>query len=120
MVSKDVDFLIAASMAVNNGLQKASPVIMEPIMLVNVIAPEEFVGDIIGDINAKRGKVIIVRSNQNKQNIVAEIPMSELFGYSTRIRSLSQGRAVYTMEFCKYEKASMSIQSSIIKNIRGY
>ncbi len=120
LVSKDVDFLIASSVAVNNGLPKASPVIMEPIMLVNVMTPEEFVGDIIGDINAKRGKIIVIRTNQNKQNIVAEVPMSELFGYSTRIRSLSQGRAIYTMEFLKYEKTSSVIQNGIIKNIRGY
>lgn len=120
MVSKDVDFLIASSVAVNNGLSKAVPVIMEPIMLVNVISPDDFVGDIIGDINAKRGKVVVIRSSQNKQNIVAEVPMSELFGYSTRIRSLSQGRAIYTMEFLKYEKASAVIQNGIIKHIRGY
>ncbi|MBW6515405.1 MAG: elongation factor G [Candidatus Cloacimonetes bacterium] len=120
LVSKDVDFLIASSVAVSNGLPKAGPVIMEPIMLVNVLTPEEFVGDIIGDINAKRGKVIVIRSNQNKQNIVAEVPMSELFGYSTRIRSLSQGRAIYTMEFLKYEKTTTVIQNGIIKNIRGY
>jgi elongation factor G len=120
LVSKDVDFLIASSIAVNNGLSKASPVVMEPIMLVNVLTPEDFVGDIIGDINAKRGKIIVIRSNQNKQNIVAEVPMSELFGYSTRIRSLSQGRAIYTMEFMKYEKTSAVIQKGIIKNYRGY
>ena len=120
LVSKDVDFLIASSIAVSKGLQKASPVIMEPIMLVNVITPEDFVGDIIGDINAKRGKIVVIRSNQNKQNIVAEIPMSELFGYSTRIRSLSQGRALYTMEFLKYEKTPQQIQNGIIKHIRGY
>ncbi len=120
MISKDVDFLIASSVAVNKGLQKASPAVMEPIMLVNILTPEEFVGDIIGDVNSKRGKIIVIRSNHNKQDIVAEIPMRELFGYSTRIRSLSQGRAIYTMEFLKYEKTPLEIQNGIIKNIRGY
>jgi elongation factor G len=119
-VSKDVDFIIAASIAVNNGLENGGAVLMEPIMLVNVITPDEFVGDIIGDINSKRGKIVEVRSSMSRQHIVSEIPMGELFGYSTRIRSLSQGRAVYTMEFLKYDKTPSIIQNNVIKNMRGY
>ncbi|MCB5230714.1 MAG: elongation factor G [Candidatus Cloacimonas sp.] len=119
-VSKDVDFIIAASIAVNDALQKASPALMEPIMLVNVITPDDFVGDIIGDLNSKRGRIVEVKTSMNRQHIISEVPMAELFGYSTRIRSLSQGRAVYTMEFLKYEKAPMLVQNSVIKNIRGY
>ena len=113
-------FNIAASIAVNNALNKAEAIIMEPIMLVTIITPEEFMGDIIGDVNSKRGKIEKIRANNNKQEIIAEIPMSELFGYSTRLRSLSQGRAIYTMEFHKHEKVPASIQERILKKIRGY
>ena len=94
---------------------------MEPVMLVNVITPEDFVGDIIGDINSKRGKIEKIYTKENsKQEIISEIPMSELFGYSTRLRSLSQGRAIYTMEYLKYEKVPANIQEKILKRIRGY
>lgn len=118
--SSETAFNIAASIAVNNALNKAEAIIMEPIMLVTIITPEEFMGDIIGDVNSKRGKIEKIRANNNKQEIIAEIPMSELFGYSTRLRSLSQGRAIYTMEFHKHEKVPASIQERILKKIRGY
>ncbi|MCF7919434.1 MAG: elongation factor G [Candidatus Cloacimonetes bacterium] len=119
--SSETAFSIAASIAVNLGLNKAQGVIMEPVMLVSVITPDDFTGDIIGDINSKRGKIEDIRPGKNsKQEITAEVPMSELFGYSTRLRSLSQGRAVYTMEFLKYEKTPLPIQEKILKRMRGY
>ncbi len=119
--SNETAFNIAASMAVNLGLQKAVSIIMEPIMLVSVITPETSTGDIIGDINAKRGKIDTIRADKkDRQEIIAEIPMSELFGYSTRLRSLSQGRAIYTMEFLKYEKVPALIQEKLLKKLRGY
>jgi elongation factor G len=119
--STEMAFHIATSMAVNKGLREAEAVIMEPIMLLSVLTPDEFVGDIIGDINAKRGKVdIFRRHNDYQQEIVAEVPLSELFGYATRIRSLSQGRAVYTLEFKKYEITPPNVQACILKRIRGY
>ena len=119
--SSETAFNIASSMAVNFGLRSAVSIIMEPIMLVSVITPEVSTGDIIGDINSKRGKIenIIAMKNE-KQEIVAEIPMSELFSYSTRLRSLSQGRAIYTMEFLKYEKVPAQVQEKILKKMRGY
>ncbi|MDP8219806.1 MAG: EF-Tu/IF-2/RF-3 family GTPase, partial [Candidatus Stygibacter frigidus] len=119
--SSETAFNIASSIAINYGLQSAVSIIMEPIMLVSVITPEVSTGDIIGDINAKRGKIenIIAMKNE-KQEIVAEIPMSELFSYSTRLRSLSQGRAIYTMEFLKYDKVPTQIQEKILKKMRGY
>ena len=90
-------------------------------MLVNVITPEDFMGDIIGDINSKRGRIEHIRSNTNKkQEITADIPMSELFGYATRLRSISQGRAIYTMEYLKHEKVPANIQEKILKKVRGY
>ena len=118
--SSETAFNIASSIAVSNGLRKARAVIMEPLMLVNVITPEDFVGDVIGDINSKRGRIEDIRTVMNKQEISSEIPMSELFGYATKLRSISQGRAIYTMEFSKYEKVPANIQQKILKKVRGF
>ncbi len=118
--SSEMAFKIASSMAISNGLNKCDPILMEPVMLVSIITPEEFVGDIIGDINARRGHVDIIRPQLNKQEVVALIPMRELFGYATQLRSLSQGRAVYSMEFKRYDRVTVSIQEEILKKIRGY
>jgi elongation factor G len=119
--SNETAFSIATSLAVNTAFQKADGIIMEPIMLVNVITPEDFVGDIIGDVNAKRGKILRVDAEGiHNQIITSEIPMSELIGYTTRLRSISQGRAIYTMEYAKYEKVPLTIQEKLLKRIRGY
>ncbi|MCD4828740.1 MAG: elongation factor G [Candidatus Cloacimonetes bacterium] len=118
--SSDTAFRIAASMGMSQGLIACSPRLMEPLMLVTIITPEDFVGDIIGDINARRGKIGTIRPQLEKQEIVAEAPMSELFGYATQLRSLSQGRAVYTMEFSKYNRVTPSVQEGIMKRVRGY
>ncbi len=120
--SSDTAFSIATSMAVNDALRKArkTAVIMEPIMLVNVITPPDFVGEVIGDINSKRGKVEKIRTQNQKQEIAAKIPMSELFGYATKLRSISQGRAVHTMEYLKHDKVPQNIQEKILKRVRGY
>ena len=119
--SNELAFRIAASMAVGKGLREAAPVIMEPVMLLTVLSPDDFVGDIIADINAKRGHISVMRRhNEYQQEVVADVPLSELFGYATRIRSLSQGRAVYTLEFKKYEIAPAQVQSAVLKRIRGY
>jgi len=118
--SNETAFSIASSIAVNNGLRKAKAVIMEPIMLISVISPEDFMGEIIGDINAKRGRIEHIRNANQKQEITAHVPMSELFGYSTRLRSISQGRAVYTMEYLKHEKTPANIQDKILKKVRGF
>ncbi|MCK9309568.1 MAG: elongation factor G, partial [Candidatus Cloacimonetes bacterium] len=119
--SNELAFRIAAGMAVSKGLREASPVIMEPVMLLTVISPDDFVGDIISDINAKRGKIEIMRRHSEyQQEVVAEVPLSELFGYSTRMRSISQGRAIYTLEFKKYEITPANVQNAVLKRIRGY
>jgi elongation factor G len=118
--SSETAFRIASSIAVGNALRKAKSVLMEPLMKVSVISPDEFIGDIIGDINSKRGKIGQIRMEMNKQEITAEIPMSELFGYSTSLRSISQGRAIYTMEYSKYEKVPANIQEKILKKVRGF
>jgi len=119
--SNETAFRIATSMAVCKALRSAEPVIMEPIMLLSVLCPDDFVGDIISDINSKRGKIDILRRHtEYLQEIVADVPLSELFGYATRIRSISQGRALYTLEFKQYEITPPTIQSGILKRIRGY
>lgn len=118
--SNETAFSIASSIAVNNGLRKAKAVVMEPIMLVSIVSPEDFVGEIIGDVNAKRGRIEHIRNANQKQEITAHIPMSELFGYSTRLRSISQGRADYTMEYLKHEKTPVNIQEKILKKVRGF
>lgn len=119
--STELAFRIAASMAVSKGLREADPQIMEPIMLLTVLSPEDFVGDIIADINSKRGRIgVMRRHNDYQQEIIADVPLSELFGYATRIRSISQGRAIYTLEFKKYEVTPPGIQATILKRIRGY
>ncbi len=119
--SNELAFRIATSMAIGKGLREAAPVIMEPVMLLSVLSPDNFVGDIISDINAKRGHISVLRKHsENIQEIVAEVPLSELFGYATRIRSLSQGRAIYTLEFRKYEITPSQVQNAVLKRIRGY
>jgi len=119
--SNELAFRIATSMAIGKGLQEAAPVLMEPIMRLSALSPDDFVGDIISDINAKRGQITILRQhNEYQQEILSEVPLSELFGYSTRIRSLSQGRAVYSLEFLKYEITPAQVQSAVLKRIRGY
>jgi elongation factor G len=108
-------------MAVGKGLRNATPVIMEPLMLLTVLSPDDFVGDIIADINSKRGRISVLRRhNEYQQELVAEVPLSELFGYATRIRSLSQGRAIYSLEFKKYEISPVQVQNAVLKRIRGY
>jgi elongation factor G len=119
--STELAFRIATGMAIGRGLREASPVIMEPIMLLTVISPDDFVGDVISDINSKRGKIDVMRRHSvYQQEIVADVPLCELFGYSTRIRSLSQGRAIYTLEFKRYETSPISVQNAVLKRIRGY
>jgi len=119
--SSELAFCIATGMAIGKGLREANPAVMEPIMLLTVLSPDDFIGDIISDINAKRGKIDVMRRHSDYlQELVAEVPLSELFGYSTRIRSVSQGRAVYTLEFKKYEICTAAVQKQVLKRIRGY
>jgi len=119
--SNETAFRIATAMAVGKALREANPIILEPVMLLTIITPEEFVGDIISDLNSRRGKIEIIRAQTNgKQEILADVPMSELFGYATRIRSLSQGRAIYTLEYKKYDRVTSAIQINILKRFRGY
>ena len=118
--STETAFKIATAMAISKAVQNANPCILEPIMLVSIITPEEFTGELIGDINSKRGKILEVKDQMQRKEIICEIPMSELFGYASSIRGLSQGRAVFSMEYSNYEKVPANVQANILKKIRGY
>ncbi|MBN2606718.1 MAG: elongation factor G [Thiotrichales bacterium] len=112
--SNEMAFSIAGGMAIKDGVQKASPVILEPIMAVEVTTPEEYMGDIIGDLNRRRGMVSSMDDIPTGKSIKAEVPLSEMFGYSNQMRSLTQGRANYSMTFLKYNDAPSNIQEEII------
>jgi len=113
--SSEMAFQIAASMALQNGVKDAKPVILEPIMKVEAVAAEDFLGDILGDLNSKRGQIGQVEDRGNAKVIPAEVPLAEMFGYATELRSITQGRGSYTMEFLKYEVVPTNIANSLIE-----
>ena len=113
--SSEMAFKIAGSMALKEGALNASPVLLEPIMAVEVVTPEEYMGDVVGDLNRRRGMIAGMDENPAGKIVRADVPLSEMFGYSTDLRSATQGRANYTMEFAKYNEVPDSIAESIIK-----
>ena len=117
--SSEMAFKIAASMAFKEAALKASPVLLEPIMEVEVVTPEEFMGDVIGNVNAKRGKIKEMTDRAGAKVIRAEVPLSGMFGYSTDLRSMSQGRANFTMEFAKYEAVPSMVAEELIAKATG-
>jgi elongation factor G len=117
--SSEMAFKIAASMAFKEAALKASPVLLEPIMGVEVITPEEFMGDVIGNVNAKRGKIKEMTDRAGAKVIRAKVPLSGMFGYSTDLRSMSQGRANFTMEFAKYEAVPSMVAEELIAKATG-
>ena len=118
--SSGVAFSIAASTAVSRALSQANATFLEPIVKAVVLSPEEYVGDIIADLNGKRGKVVDIQNMNIRQQIICEVPISELFGYTTRLRNLSKGRAVMSMEFLKYALVPNKIKKAIIEKTRGF
>ena len=112
--SSEMAFKIAGSMGFKQGAKKAGPAILEPVMAVEVVTPEEYMGDVMGDLNGRRGKVEGMEPRGNAQVVSAHVPLSEMFGYSTDLRSKTQGRATYTMQFSHYEQAPKSITEEII------
>jgi elongation factor G len=112
-------FKIAGSMAFKEGARKASPAILEPIMAVEVVTPEEYMGDVIGDLNSRRGKIEGMNPRKDAQVIKAAVPLSEMFGYSTTLRSMTQGRAIYTMELSHYDETPRSVSDQIIEKLKG-
>ncbi|HEV2441933.1 MAG TPA: elongation factor G [Steroidobacteraceae bacterium] len=113
--SSEMAFKIAGSMGFKEGFRRAKPVLLEPIMKVEVVTPEEYSGDVIGDLNRRRGQILGMDEGPSGKAIAAEVPLSEMFGYATTVRSMSQGRATFTMEFGKYTEVPPNIADGIIK-----
>ena len=113
--SNEMAFKIAGSMGFKDGFRRAKPVLLEPIMKVEVVTPEEYSGDVIGDLNRRRGQITGMEENAGGKAISADVPLSEMFGYATTVRSMSQGRATFTMEFAKYVEVPPNIAETIIK-----
>jgi elongation factor G len=117
--SSEMAFKIAGSMALREAGKKADPVILEPVMDVEVVVPEEYMGDVIGDLNRRRGKVAGIVPRSDAQVIAATVPLAEMFGYATRLRTLTQGRAVYSMQFAHYGEAPQAVSEEIVSKVRG-
>ncbi|WP_026561217.1 elongation factor G [Bacillus sp. J37] len=117
--SSEMAFKVAASLALKNAVSKCSPVILEPVMKVEVVVPEEYMGDIMGQVTARRGRVEGMEARGNAQVVRAMIPLSEMFGYATALRSSTQGRGVFTMHFDHYEEVPKSVSEEIIKKNKG-
>jgi elongation factor G len=117
--SNEMAFKIAGSMAFKEAARKASPVLLEPVMSVEVVVPEEYMGTIIGDLNSRRGHIEGMEHRAGSQVIKAIVPLAEMFGYATHMRSTTQGRATYSMHFARYEEAPRSVAEEIIARVQG-
>jgi elongation factor G len=118
--SSELAFRMAGSMAMRKALSRAKPILLEPIMEVELATPEQFFGDVLADVNARRGHVTMVDQRGHMRLIRALVPLAETFGYATGLRSLTQGRATYTMEFDHYEKVPSSVAEVLLGRVRGY
>ncbi len=117
--SSEMAFKIAGTMAYKQAAAKAKPVLLEPIMSVEVVTPEDYMGDVIGDLNSRRGRVGQMEARGTNKVVTAEVPLSEMFGYVNDLRSKTQGRASYTMQFDSYQQTPGNVQEEIIKRVRG-
>ena len=117
--SSEMAFKIAGSIAFKEAAEKANPVLLEPIMDVEIVTPEDYMGDVMGDLNSRRGKIEGLTSRKDAQIIRAKVPLSEMFGYSTQLRSITQGRAIFTMQFVYYEIIPQNIADQIIEKVKG-
>ena len=113
--SSEMAFKIAGSMAIKEGCKQAKPVLLEPVMKVEVVLPEQYLGDIMGDLTSRRSEIQGTEHRKDAVVISAVTPLSEMFGYATSLRSMSQGRAVFSMEFDKYKQAPKSITENIVE-----
>jgi elongation factor G len=117
--SDELSFKVAGSIAFKEGAKKAKPILLEPLMEVEVVTPEEYLGDVMGDINSRRGKIEGFSARKDAQVIKAIVPLSEMFGYATILRSMTQGRAIYTMQFAHYQEVPKSIADEIAEKTLG-
>ena len=117
--SSEMAFKIAGSMGFKEGCQKASPIILEPIMSVEVVVPEDYMGDVIGDLNSRRGRIMGMEGRAGAQVVTSMVPLAQMFGYSTDLRSATQGRATYSMTFDHYEPVPKSVAEEIVAKVKG-
>ena len=117
--SSELAFKIAGSMAFQDACKKANPVLLEPVMSVEVVTPEDYMGDVIGDVTSRRGRVQHMEARGNAQVLSCKVPLSEMFGYATDLRSVTQGRATYSMQFSSYEQAPKSISEEVVARAAG-
>ncbi len=117
--SSSIAFKIAGSLAFKDAVSKANPILLEPIMSLEVVAPDEYLGDIVGDINARRGKIEEMEMRGASRVIKALVPLEEMFGYATSLRTSTQGRGVFSMEFFRYDTIPSPIMKEIIARIEG-
>jgi elongation factor G len=117
--STEMAFGVAATMAMRKAGAEASPILLEPVMDLEVMVPEEYLGDVINDLNSKRAKINGVESRNNYQVIKAQVSLAEMFGYSTDLRSATQGRATFTMQFSSYDRVPENKAEAIVRRIRG-
>ena len=117
--SSEMAFKIAGSMAFKDAAKKARPVLLEPVMRVEVVVPEEYMGDIMGDINSRRGRITAMEARGGTQIVESRVPLSEMFGYATDLRSRTQGRATYSMHFERYEQAPPHVSEEVVARIQG-
>jgi elongation factor G len=117
--SSEVAFKIAGSLAWQDAAKRARPTLLEPIMAVEIVTPEEYMGDVMGDVSSRRGRVQHMESRANAQVITCKVPLAEMFGYATDLRSLTQGRANYTMQFAAYERAPANVCEEIVARAAG-
>jgi elongation factor G len=115
--SSEVSFRIAGAMALRETARKAKPTLLEPIMNVEVVVPQQYTGDVTGDLSGRRGKIAGMLPRGDAQVVAASVPLSEMFGYATDLRSLTQGRAVYSMEFARYEQAPKKVVDRIAHGV---
>ena len=118
--SSEISFRVASAMALQDGLKKANPVLLEPMMKVEVVVPEEYLGDVLGDLNARRAQITGIHARKDAQIVASTVPLSEMFGYATDLRSKTQGRAVYTMQFSHYQEVSEVEANKIFQKVRGF
>ena len=117
--SSEMAFKIAGTMAFKEAARKAKPCLLEPIMNVEVSTPDDYMGDVMGDLSSRRGKLGGMEQKGNSQIIRAQVPLSEMFGYATDLRSRTQGRATYTMQFDSYQQMPSNVQEEIVTRVRG-
>jgi elongation factor G len=117
--SSEMSFKISGSLAFKAAAGKAEPMLLEPIMEVEVVTPDEYLGEVIGNINSRRGKIMGVDARPGVQVISTHVPLSEMFGYATDLRSLTQGRASYTMQFLQYEETPKNISEEVVAGVQG-